>query len=177
MYILIFLLGWASRTRPGYRRQRICNDGHGMGSFSHAFVPLPTILPTGGYQKWPRGKPQRWGPHEWPRSSRGHVRKTELLLSVIKRKRKNNKPTKKENLRRPTYVPPKKQQQNNKKRYAICLQATCDVHLSPSWYHTWRKTTKILSCIRRRLKKKKIKYCTIKRIHFIMDNLIKRKNA
>ena len=95
MYILIFLLGWASRTRPGYRRQRICNDGHGMGSFSHAFVPLPTILPTGGYQKWPRGKPQGWGPHEWPRSSRGHVRKTELLLSVIKRKKKNNKPTKK----------------------------------------------------------------------------------
>ena len=155
MYILIFLLGWASRTRPGYRRQRICNDGHGMGSFSHAFVPLPTILPTGGYQKWPRGEPQRWGPHEWPWSSRGHVRKTELLLSVIKRKRKNNKPTKKENLRRPTYVPPKKQQEHNKKRYAICLQATYDVHLSPCWYHTWRKTTKILSCIRRRLKKKK----------------------
>ena len=152
MYILIFLLGWASRTRPGYRRQRICNDGHGMGSVSHAFVPLPTILPTGGYQKWPRGEPQRWGPHEWPRSSRGHVSKTELLLSVIKRKKKNNKPTKKKILDGPLMY---RLKNNNKKRYAICLQATYDVHLSPSWYHTWRKTTKNLSCIRKRLKKKK----------------------
>ena len=29
----------------------------------------------------------------------------------------------------------------------------------------------------KKIKEKKIKYCTIKRIHFIMDNLIKRKNA
>jgi hypothetical protein len=149
-----------------------------MGSFSHAFVPLPTILPTGGYQKWPGGKPQRWGPHEWPRSSRGHVRKTELLLSVIKRKRKTNKPTKKKILGGPLMYR-LKNNNKTKQQKKICYLSTSYIRctsISQLIPHL-KKNHKNFIMHSKKIKEKKIKYCTIKRIHFIMDNLIKRKNA
>ena len=153
MYILIFLLGWASWTRPGYRRQRICNDGHGMGSFSHAFVPLPTILPTRGYQKWPGGKPQRWGPHEWPRSSRGHVRKTELLLSVIKRKRKTTNQQKKKILGGPFMYRLKKTTTTKKICYLYTTYIRC-TSISLLIPH-WKKNHKNFIMHSKKIKEKK----------------------
>merc|ERR1711971_789544 len=145
--------GWASWTRPGYRRQRICNDGHGMGSFSHAFVPLPTILPRS-------------------------CKKNGTLALCDQKKKKNNKPTKKKNLGGP-FMYRLKNNNNTTTTKKICYLYTTYIRctsISLLIPH-WKKNHKNFIMHSKKIKEKKIKYCTIKRIHFIMDNLIKRKNA